>query len=100
MIGVPPRPSNLEIGAMVGIYFKTNHMPVRFLMYVAITAVTRHMVGVVNHLPTNVTELIATAGAILLLAIALVSIRFASYRFPSGPVREPSFKTDMDGPGG
>jgi len=31
----------LEIGAMVGIYFKTNHMPVRFLIYVAITAVTR-----------------------------------------------------------
>ncbi len=30
----------LEIGAMVGIYFKTNHMPVRFLIYVAITAVT------------------------------------------------------------
>ena len=31
----------LEIGAMVGIYFKTNHMPVRFLICVAITAVTR-----------------------------------------------------------
>src|SRR3546814_3643957 len=27
----------LELGAMVGIYFKTNHMPVRFLIYVAIT---------------------------------------------------------------
>ena len=25
----------LELGAMVGIYFKTNHMPVRFLIYVA-----------------------------------------------------------------
>ena len=31
----------LELGAMVGIYFKTNHMPVRFLLYVAITALTR-----------------------------------------------------------
>lgn len=28
----------LELGAMVGIYFKTNHMPVRFLIYIAITA--------------------------------------------------------------
>ncbi len=35
----------LEIGAMVGVYFKTNHMPVRFLLYVAITAVTRHLIG-------------------------------------------------------
>lgn len=26
----------LELGAMVGIYFKTNHMPVRFLIYVEI----------------------------------------------------------------
>lgn len=31
----------LELGAMVGIYFKTNHMPVRFLIYIAITALTR-----------------------------------------------------------
>ena len=31
----------LELGAVVGIYFQTNHMPVRFLIYVAITALTR-----------------------------------------------------------
>jgi len=31
----------LELGAMVGIYFKTNHMPVRFLIYVA-TLVIRY----------------------------------------------------------
>jgi hypothetical protein len=30
---------------MVGIYFKTNHMPVRFLVYVGITAFTRLRVG-------------------------------------------------------
>jgi phosphate starvation-inducible membrane PsiE len=30
----------LEIGSMVGIYFRTNHMPVRFLLYVGITALT------------------------------------------------------------
>src|SRR6188508_3219408 len=35
----------LELGAMVGIYFKTNHMPVRFLIYVGITALTRLLVG-------------------------------------------------------
>ena len=31
----------LELGAMVGIYFKTKHMPLRFLIYVAMTALTR-----------------------------------------------------------
>ena len=35
----------LELGAMVGIYFKTNHMPVRFLIYVAITALVRLLIG-------------------------------------------------------
>ena len=38
----------LEIGSMVGIYFKTNHMPVRFLLYVGITALNRHMIGYVQ----------------------------------------------------
>ncbi len=38
----------LELGAMVGIYFKTNHMPVRFLIYVAMTALTRLLIGSVN----------------------------------------------------
>ena len=38
----------LEVGSMVGIYFKTNHLPVRFLIYVGITALTRHMIVVVQ----------------------------------------------------
>ncbi len=42
----------LELGAMVGIYFKTNHMPVRFLIYVAMTALTRLLIGdVSSHQP-------------------------------------------------
>ena len=89
----------LEIGAMVGIYFKTNHMPVRFLLYVAITAVTRHLIGVVNHTPTAPLEVIAVSGTILVLALALLAVRYASFRFPSGPVRDVSFKTDLDPPG-
>ena len=38
----------LEIGSMVGIYFRTNHLPVRFLLYVGITALTRHTIGYVQ----------------------------------------------------
>ena len=38
----------LELGAMVGIYFTTNHMPVRFLLYVALTALTRLLIGMVK----------------------------------------------------
>tara|TARA_Y100000817_G_C16681944_1_gene466337 strand:- start:67 stop:522 length:456 start_codon:yes stop_codon:yes gene_type:complete len=73
----------LELGVMVGIYFKTNHMPIRFLLYVAITALTRMIVGEiqVNDEP-NMAILYASI-AILLLAISNFIIRFASNRYPS-----------------
>ncbi len=38
----------LEIGAMVGIYFRTNRLFVRFLIYVALTAMTRHLIASIN----------------------------------------------------
>jgi protein PsiE len=34
----------LEIGAMVGIYFKTTRLPVRYLIYIAITALGRVLI--------------------------------------------------------
>jgi phosphate starvation-inducible membrane PsiE len=73
----------LEIGAMVGIYFKTNHMPVRFLLYIAITALTRHMIDVMSHSPINVTEMLAVAGSTFIIAISVLIVRFTSARFPS-----------------
>src|SRR5215831_14975707 len=37
----------LEIGATVGIYFKTTRLPVRYLIYVAITALGRVLIEIV-----------------------------------------------------
>ena len=73
----------LELGAMVGIYFKTNHLPVRFLIYVAMTALTRLLIGDVqaHHRPDM--GVIFGSGAILLLALATLVIRYGSFRFPS-----------------
>ena len=73
----------LEIGAMVGIYFKTNHMPVRFLLYIAITALTRHMVDIMSHQPINVVEMIAVAGSTFVIAISVLVIRYTSAKYPS-----------------
>ena len=73
----------LEIGAMVGIYFKTNHMPVRFLIYLAITAVTRLIIDIVNVKHEATLEVIFLGGAILILALANLVVRYASYKFPS-----------------
>ncbi len=73
----------LEIGAMVGIYFKTNHMPVRFLLYIAITALTRHMVDIMSHAPININEMLAVGATTLAIAIAIFIIRYTSTKFSS-----------------
>ncbi len=73
----------LEIGSMVGIYFRTNHMPVRFLLYVGITALTRHMIGFVQEQSSPDIGVLILAGATLILALAVLIIRFTSNRFPS-----------------
>jgi phosphate starvation-inducible membrane PsiE len=73
----------LEIGAMVGIYFKTNHMPVRFLLYIAITALTRHMVDIMSHQPINVVEMLAVAGSTFVIAISVLVIRYTSAKYPN-----------------
>ena len=73
----------LELGAMVGIYFKTNHMPVRFLIYVGITALTRLLVGDIAAHHKLDWGLLVVPTAILLLALANLVVRYSSARFPS-----------------
>jgi phosphate starvation-inducible membrane PsiE len=68
---------------MVGIYFRTNHLPVRFLLYVGITALTRHLIGFVQHEEAADLGVVILAGAILILALAVLVIRFTSNRFPN-----------------
>jgi phosphate starvation-inducible membrane PsiE len=60
----------LELGAMVGIYFKTNAMPVRCLIYIAITALARLVIADVQAHHQAGKEMLWVAAAILLLALA------------------------------
>ena len=73
----------LELGAMVGIYFKTNHMPVRFLIYVAITALTRMLIADIQHNHTPTLGILMISGGILLLAVANLVIRYGSAKYPA-----------------
>ena len=70
----------LELGAMVGIYFKTKHLPVRFLLYIAITALTRALALEIEDMQND--RILIVSGAILVLALAILVIRFGSARFP------------------
>lgn len=66
----------LEMGAMVGIYFRTKHLPVRYLLYIAVTALTRVLAIDIKEMSDM--HLLSLTAAILLLAIAVLVLRFAS----------------------
>lgn len=74
----------LEIGAMVGIYFKTTRLPVRYLIYIAITALGRVLIELVGAEHRTGTDILVVAGAILMLSLAVLVLRIGSHRFPSG----------------
>jgi phosphate starvation-inducible membrane PsiE len=60
----------LEIWAMIVIEATTRRLPVNFIIYIAITVLTRHLVGVAGDKSTTDLGLLVDAGAILILAIA------------------------------
>lgn len=73
----------LELGAMIGIYFKTHRLPVQFLIYIAITALSRHLVIDVQ----KVTEyfhlylLLSIAFAIVLLSLSILILSFTGKKY-------------------
>lgn len=73
----------LELGAMIGIYFKTHRLPVQFLIFIAITALSRHLVIDVQHVSDSfhLYLLLSISGAIVLLSIALLILTYAAYRY-------------------
>lgn len=80
----------LELGAMVGIYFKTQHMPVRFLIYVGITALVRMLLDDVQQTHEPNMDILYVCGAILMLAVANLIVRYSSFRFPNPAPRSDS----------
>jgi phosphate starvation-inducible membrane PsiE len=73
----------LEIGAMIGIYFITTRLPVRYLIYIAITALSRVLIEMVVAEHHTGLDILIIAGAILLMSFAVLILRFGSYKFPS-----------------
>lgn len=73
----------LELLAMTGIYFRTNHMPLRFLLYIGVTALIRLLISDVSHHNPPDSGILYICGGVLLLAISIVIVRFASFKYPS-----------------
>ncbi|NGX15563.1 phosphate-starvation-inducible PsiE family protein [Wenzhouxiangella sp. XN24] len=77
----------LELGAMVGIYFRTDELPVEFLLYITITVMTRKLISAED---LSEMRILVTTGAVLILAVAVLLLRYGAHRFPSvNPARRP-----------
>ena len=73
----------LELGAMIGIYFKTHRLPVQFLIFIAITALSRHLVIDVQQVSDtfHLYLLLSISGAIVLLSGALFVLTFSAKKY-------------------
>ncbi|MCP1373501.1 phosphate-starvation-inducible PsiE family protein [Dyella lutea] len=69
----------LELVSMVEVYWTAGKLPVRMPLYIAMVALARHML-VDQQLPAL--DLLGTAVAILLLAVAVVVVRYGHLKLP------------------
>ncbi|MBK7743422.1 MAG: phosphate-starvation-inducible PsiE family protein [Betaproteobacteria bacterium] len=70
----------LEVLAMVGQYFKSGQLPVRFPLYIAMVAMARYVILDLKELTEY--RMLAVSVAILLLTVAVLVIRYGHTRFP------------------
>lgn len=76
----------LEILTMVGIYLKTGQLPVRVPLYIAIVAIARYMILDMKNLDTL--RVLGLAGAVLLVSISILAIRYGHAKFPYNDTKD------------
>lgn len=70
----------LEVLAMVAIYLHSGKLPVRMPLYIAIVALARYLILDMKNLDTW--RMLGIAGAALIIAIAILVIRYGHAKFP------------------
>lgn len=70
----------LEVISMVGIYYQSHRVPVRYPIYIAITALARYLI--LDSKSLEPWPMLVVGGTILLLAAAVLILRFGQTRFP------------------
>jgi protein PsiE len=70
----------LEIIAMVAVYLDSGKLPIRMPLYIAIVALARYLALDIKNIDNW--GVIAVAGAIFVLAAAVLLIRYGKYRYP------------------
>ena len=70
----------LEVLTMVAIYLDSGKLPVRMPLYIALVALARYLILDMKNLDTW--KMLGVSGAILIVAIAILVIRYGHIKFP------------------
>lgn len=70
----------LEILTMVGLYFESGKLPVRFPLYIALVAMARYVIVDIKEMDN--TRLLGVSASIVLIALAVLVIRYGHVRYP------------------
>lgn len=77
----------LEVISMVDVYWQSGKLPVRMPLYIAMVALARYLILDTVHMESW--QAITIASAILILALAVLAVRFGHLKFPyPGPTEE------------
>jgi len=80
----------LEVLAMVGLYYRSGKLPVRSPLYIGMVALARYLI--LDLKTMDDLRMFAVTGSILILALAVLLVRFGHVRFPypsDGPLEKP-----------
>lgn len=83
----------LEVVSMVNVYWQVGKLPVRMPMYIAMVALARYLILEAPHI--DPWQVLATAVAILVLAGAVLIVRYGHLRFPYPETAEEEKKTGI-----
>ncbi len=70
----------LEVLTMIGHYFKSGQLPVRFPLYIAMVALARYLILDMKEMTEW--RMLAVTAAIFLLTLSVLIVRFGHVRFP------------------
>ncbi len=70
----------LEVFTMVGLYYGSGKLPVRFPLYIGMVALARYLI--LDMKDMDGLRILAVTSGVLVLALAVLAIRYGHLRFP------------------
>lgn len=84
----------LEVVSMTAVYWRAHKLPVRMPLYIAMVALARYLMFNAGHI--DAAQILAFAASILILALAVLVVRFGHLRYPYPETRDGSWSEGQD----